>query len=865
MIGLNSETYHRIQREKRHNGLFFGLFAGLWFVCGVWALDALLLYRAHGDLPWVKPLLGFPIVVALGGLAGWVTARLKKAPLGALTWLVAGVAMVWSASHVPFQGVSLAVSLLNRDLVGVKLYPFAEIAQYRMFVLYFLTGFLFALGGLFQTEFAEGATRSSNQTRRFLILMSCIIVFLPAGLLVDDMINQPLRRPILAVNEMIETRLAERQSGATPGSDPQISTRPLVPLESVVERPYRLILGNFDPLSFDEAAVYMDFSGEWGTCSVLINTPMVCWSSAERYLSRLECLVHSGSPGNCKLKLVPGVEAPSKTLFAKLAANPNRYGVMDQRGVSVIVIAEDAAGQQVKCVLRDQGDVYLDTCEPSNDRTFDVLALPPTSTRPAPTPSPTLPPDQEGGLEPGTALVEPEQAGLAALAGAPRYNLSLDIAQDLKSFQGSANVDFTNNENVALEALYFRLFPNEDGSYGDGALRVQAVRLAGKPVETRLSLGDTVLEVPLPQALQPGEGVALEFEFQGQIPQDFGGSATPDGYGIYNLSDGVLALSGWYPILAVYDDDGWNLDPPSKIGDSVYSDVGFYEVEISYPGDLILAATGLKVEQDERQGTITARFESGPARDFFIVASSEFELASQRVNDTIVNSYYLPANERAGRKALTVASEALEIYNDKFGPYVYRELDVVAAPMRNALGVEFPGIVLIGARLYEDPDKPDFDITIAHEVAHQWWYSTVGNDVFEEPWLDEALATYSSSIYYEYALGSGYQEGLEGYWQGRYEQLKSQGRDDRVTASLDYFERQPGQSSYGGVVYIKGALFFKALREEIGDRAFFQALEAYYSKHSFGIARAADLLDEFETASGRDLSAFYDQWLYSPR
>ncbi len=98
---------------------------------------------------------------------------------------------------------------------------------------------------------------------------------------------------------------------------------------------------------------------------------------------------------------------------------------------------------------------------------------------------------------------------------------------------------------------------------------------------------------------------------------------------------------------------------------------------------------------------------------------------------------------------------ALEIYNQQFGAYPYKELDVVEGPMRNALGVEYPGIVMIGASLYKAPEKPDFEITVAHEVAHQWWYNVVGNDVFDEPWLDEALATYSSDVYYGIQPGTG--------------------------------------------------------------------------------------------------------------
>jgi aminopeptidase N len=69
---------------------------------------------------------------------------------------------------------------------------------------------------------------------------------------------------------------------------------------------------------------------------------------------------------------------------------------------------------------------------------------------------------------------------------------------------------------------------------------------------------------------------------------------------------------------------------------------------------------------------------------------------------------------------------------------------------------------------------------------------------------------------------------------------------------------------YSGIVYGKGGLFFHALRQEIGDRAFFEALQQYYQARKYGIAQPADLLAAFEQAAGRELDAFYQQWLYAP-
>jgi len=65
------------------------------------------------------------------------------------------------------------------------------------------------------------------------------------------------------------------------------------------------------------------------------------------------------------------------------------------------------------------------------------------------------------------------------------------------------------------------------------------------------------------------------------------------------------------------------------------------------------------------------------------------------------------------------------------------------------------------------------------------------------------------------------------------------------------------------VVYTKGALFFHALREEIGDEAFFTGLQTYYDQYRFRTATTEDLLAVFEDAAGQELDPLFQEWLYS--
>jgi len=223
----------------------------------------------------------------------------------------------------------------------------------------------------------------------------------------------------------------------------------------------------------------------------------------------------------------------------------------------------------------------------------------------------------------------------------------------------------------------------------------------------------------------------------------------------------------------------------------------------------------------------------------------------------------LPGHEDGGRTALKIASDSLAVFNEFFGAYPYKELEVVEAPMQYALGVEYPGIFLVTSESYADPGDTGFAATIAHETAHQWWYNLVGNDVFDDPWLDEALTTYSTSLYYQEIVGRGAYQGYIDYLQNRYDEFLAEYMDEVVTLDLPGFEALGNPRIYSRVVYTKGALFFKSLREKIGDRAFFKSLQNYFEHQKYRLARPEDLLMEFESAAGQNLEGFYQQWLYS--
>jgi hypothetical protein len=499
--------------------------------------------------------------------------------------------------------------------------------------------------------------------------------------------------------------------------------------------------------------------------------------------------------------------------------------------------------------------LVLQACNPQN-QLIDLPTTPPTTfptvANPLASPQPL---EQSSALKPGLPGIP---------AGMTHYTLRVEIDYAGKSFKGYSRIDYTNTEKQTLDKLFFRLYPNLEESYGVGRITISPGMVNGQLADTRMSQSDSIVEVMLPSPLDPGDQAQIDFEIMGNIPVDFGEGDANSGYGIYNYSKGVLALANFYPMLAVYDSEGWRLDPVYAFGDSVYSDAALYTVEVFSDPELIVATSGMWVSQQAVDGRVMRRYISGPARDFFIITSPDFVVISRQAGGINVNSYYLPEHNKAGIQALDTACRALEIFADKFGPYPYKEFDIVEAPLNLPSGVEFPGMGLVADRLYTNLTAPDFDSTVAHEVAHQWWYNMVGNDVIREPWMDEALATYSSIIYWEQVGGSTAKEQALQYYQEKYSKNTQNGWDAPVTEPMSYFLERNRIPSYSPVVYAKGGLFYEALREMIGDEAFFKALQFYYASHWFSIATTSELLTAFQIATTAHLDSFYQNWLYLP-
>ena len=438
------------------------------------------------------------------------------------------------------------------------------------------------------------------------------------------------------------------------------------------------------------------------------------------------------------------------------------------------------------------------------------------------------------------------------------------IDYDSGSFEGRATIQYINSTGLALAELFFRLFANDSTLYGTAFVQIQEISIQTASMSFSLYLNDTVVLVPLDTPLEPEEAIEIEFLFTGQAsewPQDdvYGSSQT--GYGLLTKSSSALTLTTFYPMLVVYSDEGWALDPSTGFGDTIMGDTADYAVRVTTRAGPTPAASGELIATHPVENSIIYTFVANNARDFSLVLLEDYSLSTAENGDAIIRTWFTSQHQQAGLLANEQAVFSLHLFEELVGPFPFREIDLVEVPLRSAAGVEFSGLILIGSQYAGRPEDLFFSIIVCHEMAHQWFYAGVGNDVSEHPWLDESLATYLSYEFLATYFDSSTAQGQLEQWRRTYQSAQWDWSDLAVGSPRYAF---PNSAAYSAFVYSGGATLLHDLRTALGDEMFYQGVQAYYREFLHYIATPQDLFRVFEETCACQLDELFSEFLIAP-
>lgn len=201
--------------------------------------------------------------------------------------------------------------------------------------------------------------------------------------------------------------------------------------------------------------------------------------------------------------------------------------------------------------------------------------------------------------------------------------------------------------------------------------------------------------------------------------------------------------------------------------------------------------------------------------------------------------------------------DALAFYGERVGPFSYEKLANVQANIGGG-GMEAASAPMYGPASVTGTRSVRWRNVVIHEVAHQWWGNAVTENDWNDVWLSEGFATYFTLLFIEHAYGRD--EFVQGL------------RDSRRTV-LDFYAKQPDyrvvhenlsdmSQVTTGMTYQKGSWVLHMLRQRMGDDRFWAGIREYYARYKDATASTTDFRLVMERASGSDLTAFFQQWLY---
>lgn len=466
--------------------------------------------------------------------------------------------------------------------------------------------------------------------------------------------------------------------------------------------------------------------------------------------------------------------------------------------------------------------LFLAGCQsPSEDSFPTSTAIPKATPTDIPLPSP---------------VVTQTETPSTSIPPHPIYTLKTIFDYDRHFVTVDETILYPNYTNESLPSLTLAIAAN----LWPNCFRLGSIFVDGVAV-TDYVLDGHRLDVPLPTPLKPASVSELHLRYGLSLP--YADQANSLRARIFGYGDLQTNLTNWYPFVVPYIDGEWVIHEPWSHGEYLVYPLADFNVDLKFTDSdnaPVVAASGAPEPNDDY-----TRYTLTNGRAFALSASRDFEVASLKVGDVKVSSYYFPVYKRAGESALIASKQAIEVFSERFGPYPHKTLSLIVADFMDSM--EYSALYFNSRYFYDQFDgTPQNYLTFVsvHETAHQWWFEQVANDQALEPWLDEALATYSEEIYYE----TKYPDLVSWWWSYRINFFEPSGYID-----IPVYQGQ-NDEAYKHIVYFNGTHFLRDLRVRIGDEAFYAFLKDYFGQEKGQIATRDDFFRILDMHTDADYS-----------
>jgi aminopeptidase N len=237
-------------------------------------------------------------------------------------------------------------------------------------------------------------------------------------------------------------------------------------------------------------------------------------------------------------------------------------------------------------------------------------------------------------------------------------------------------------------------------------------------------------------------------------------------------------------------------------------------------------------------------------------AAGQYINRNLRYSNYDLQLYAMPGSEKRLEAYAELTGRVLEFYTKKYGaPLFGNRLVVVQIDDESLDTYSGPGMIFLSSKMF-DTSRPVPEEKIEREIAYQWWGQSVGLKSFDDAWLSQGLAEWSAFAFRESTLSAGGLDAAQREQQERALTFEQTASIARAPSALD-----DQSAAYQSIVFYKGSMVFRMLRETIGrenfDRLLATFLESYKGKNAS--------IDDFEKLADKisqeNLRYFFAQWV----